>query len=104
MGIPSIGDIDGEGNLAVPGQEVPAKCPTCGRKIGEDSHKEKPKHRVSKTIKVPKQEQEDGVRLLEDSIKHLEEMMFPGRHRPPYYTIMDAINYTILNANATDFE
>jgi len=110
MELPSHGDIDGEGNLLVPGQALPSKCPRCGRKLksdrdfsGQDSP-EKPRHRVSKTIKVPKDEQEDGVQILEDAIEILEEKFNPGKHRPYYYTIMDALNFTLLNAGPDDFE
>lgn len=50
------------------------------------------------SVKVPQDEQEDGAGLWEDAISQVEEIVRPGTDgRPPYYTIMDALNYTILN-------
>ena len=53
--------------------------------------------KVNLTIKVPKDETEDGAGLFYDAVEQLEEILGHDPHRSMYYTIMDALNYTILN-------
>lgn len=65
---------------------------------------EKRRKRVTISIKVPKDEQEDGAGLLDDAVELLEgRLKGDDDPRPVYYTIMDALNFTILNADADDF-
>ena len=64
---------------------------------------EKARPRVNYTIRPPKDAQEDGVQLLEEAVETLENKINPIEPRPAYQTIMDALNYTILNADGSDF-
>lgn len=59
--------------------------------------------RTTISVKVPKDEQEDGAGLWDEAIEQLEIKMYGENGRPPYYTIMDALNYTLLNAGEDDF-
>lgn len=59
--------------------------------------------RATISIKVPQDEQEDGAGLWDEALETLEQKISGDNHRPVYYTIMDALNYTILNANEDDF-
>lgn len=57
------------------------------------------------SVRVPNDAEEDGAGLLDDAIEALETKLQGDReHRPIYYTIMAALNYTNLNADETDFE
>lgn len=47
------------------------------------------------SISVPKDELEDGAGLLDDAIEALQEKR--DDDRSPYYVLMDALNYTLLN-------
>lgn len=56
------------------------------------------------SIRVPADAGEDGAALLDEGIEELEQKISGDDHRPPYYTIMSALDYTNLNTDATDFE
>ncbi len=77
-------------------------CPKCkgtGKKPPEpEKKKEKARNRVSKSIRVPKDEQENGVEVLEDMLEQVEEILRPGeKPRSPYYTLTDALGLVIVN-------
>lgn len=61
--------------------------------------------RATISIKVPKDEREDGAGILADLVETIETMISgEGKHRPVYYTLVDALNYTLTNADETDFK
>lgn len=61
--------------------------------------------RKTVSIRVPDDAGEDGAALLDEAVEALEEKVMQGEaHRPIYYTLMSALDYTNLNADATDFE
>lgn len=76
-------------------------CPKCngrGEVVIENKLKEKARNRVSKSIRVPKDEQENGVEVLEDMLVQVEEILRPGeKPRSPYYTLTDALGLVIVN-------
>lgn len=60
------------------------------------------------SIKVPADERENGAGLLEEKVLEFEAKRgWPGGKegtpRPWYYVIAEALDYTLLNADATDF-
>lgn len=59
---------------------------------GEDRRK-----KINITLKVPKDEQEDGAGLYYDVLEQVEDMLGHDPHRSAYYTIMDALNLTLLH-------
>lgn len=77
----------------------------------EKAHKPKRKRlkgqarrqRMTVSIRVPKDEAEDGAGLLNDAIELLEAKLGHDPARPPYYTILDGLNYAILNSDESDF-
>lgn len=77
----------------------------------EKAHKPKRKRlkgearraRTTISIKVPKDEAEDGAGVLFDCIGLLESKRGFDPPRPPYYTLVDALAYTVLNAGPEDF-
>lgn len=60
------------------------------------------RQRGTVSIRVPKDELEDGAGLLEDAIAKLEDRLGYEEHRPPYYTLMDGMNFSLLNMDYTD--
>jgi len=80
--------------------------PAKGGKPKRKRHKgEARRNRKTVSIRVPDDAGEDGAALLDEGIETLEEKIMQGdAHRPIYYTLMSALDYTNLNADATDFE
>lgn len=80
--------------------------PAKGGKPKRKRHKgEARRNRKTVSIRVPDDAGEDGAALLDEGIEALEEKIMQGdAHRPIYYTLMSALDYTNLNADATDFE
>lgn len=80
--------------------------PQPGSREGKPKRKkfkgEKPRNRVSKSIRVPKDEQEDGVEILETLIDLAAEKR--GKPDvPPYYTLVDSLHFFVTNyAEGTD--
>lgn len=68
---------------------------------------EERRQRKTISLRVPDDASEDGAGLLTDLIDQLEGRIQGGdeaKHRPPYFTLCDALNFAILNANHDDFE
>lgn len=61
---------------------------------------EKRRQRKTISLRVPNDAGEDGAGLLEEAIETLEGKL--GQSRPPYWTILDGLNYAILNMDETD--
>lgn len=59
--------------------------------------------RTTISIKVPKDEAEDGAGVLFDLIETLEAKLGHDPARPVYYTIADALSYAVLNSDESDF-
>lgn len=55
------------------------------------------KARKTISIRVPNDAEEDGAGLLDEALAQLEAKLGHDPARPPYYTIMDALNYALLN-------
>lgn len=56
------------------------------------------------SLRVPDDAPEDGAALLDEAVSELEtKIKGESEHRPMYYTLMDALAYTNLNADETDF-
>lgn len=64
---------------------------------------EERRQRKTISLRVPADSGEDGAALLDELIDQLEERINPGKHRPPYHTLVDALNFTVLNAGSDDF-
>lgn len=62
------------------------------------------KKRKTISVRVPDEADENGAELLDEGVELLEEKLNPGNHRPIYFTLMAALDYTNLNADASDFE
>lgn len=58
---------------------------------------EQRRNRKTITLRVPQDEQEDGAGLWDDAIEQAEERFGYKEPRPPYYTILDALNLAILH-------
>jgi hypothetical protein len=57
------------------------------------------------SIRVPDDADEDGAALFDEAVENLEKkIMGDDDHRPIYFTLMNALDYTLLNADETDFE
>jgi hypothetical protein len=56
------------------------------------------------TIRVPNDAEEDGAGLLDEALNGMREILDQDETYPPYYCIMAALDYTLLNADATDFD
>lgn len=57
------------------------------------------------SVRVPDDADENGAELFDEAIEALEEKIMGGEERRPiYFTLMNALDYTLLNADATDFE
>jgi hypothetical protein len=65
---------------------------------------EKRRKRRTISIRVPQDEQEDGAGLLDEKFDSMRELLGQDESYPPYYVISAALDYTLLNADATDFE
>jgi hypothetical protein len=80
--------------------------PQPGSKTGRPKRKrfkgEARRNRATISVKVPQDAQEDGAGLWDEAIENLEAKISGEERRPIYYTIMDALNYTILNAGPDD--
>lgn len=57
------------------------------------------------SLRVPDDAGEDGAALMDEAVESLEEKINPDdtKRRPIYFTLMDAVNYTLLNAGPDDF-
>lgn len=56
------------------------------------------------SIRVPNDAVEDGAALLDEALEEVEAKIQGDQpHRPPYYTILNALDYVLLNADETDF-
>jgi hypothetical protein len=55
------------------------------------------------SLRVPDDAGEDGAGLLTDAIEQLEERISGEKARPPYYTLLDALSYALLNSGPEDF-
>jgi hypothetical protein len=94
-------------------QEIPdcgvhsGQCARCGVEIKSKPRQnfkgEAKRQRKTVSIRVPDDAQEDGAGLLDEAVDTLEERITQGGFRPKYHTIMDALNFTILNAGDDDF-
>ena len=64
------------------------------------------KRRKRKTIsfRVPDDEQEDGAGLLDEKAESLRKLLGQDETYPFYYVVSAAFDYTLLNADETDFE
>jgi hypothetical protein len=58
---------------------------------------EQRRRRKTITLRVPQDAQEDGAGLLDDAIEQAEDRLGYRESRPPYYTILDSLNLTILH-------
>lgn len=61
------------------------------------------KKRKTISIRVPDGADEDGAGLLDEAVGILEEKISGDNPRPVYFTIMDALAFTNLNAGPDDF-
>jgi hypothetical protein len=109
---PLYGDKDSDGSINVVDglteppveNEIVKPCSRCGGSgfvmpaREKALKKEKARNRVSKSIRVPKDKQENGVEVLEGFIEQVEEILRPGeKPRSPYYTLTDALGLVIVN-------
>jgi hypothetical protein len=83
-------------------------CARCGVEIKSKPRQnfkgEEKRQRKTVSIRVPDDAQEDGAGLLDEEVEILEtKISGPDHRRPKYHTIMDALNFTILNAGDDDF-
>lgn len=63
------------------------------------------KKRRTISIRVPDGADENGAELLDELVETLESRIVgEGKHRPIYYTLIDSLNFTVTNADATDFD
>jgi hypothetical protein len=87
--------------------EHEGKCEKCGLEIKSKPRKrfkgEARRTRSTISLKVPKDADEDGAGLLDEAVATLESKISGENPRPVYFTIMDALNYTLLNAGEDDF-
>lgn len=64
---------------------------------------EQRKQRKTVTLRVPDTAGENGAALLDEAVETLETRISGDSPRPIYFTVMDALNFTLLNAGADDF-
>lgn len=65
---------------------------------------EKRRKRRTISIRVPNDEQEDGAGLLDEKIEQMRGLLGQEDDYPPYYCISAALDFTLLNADETDFD
>ena len=88
-------------------QEHQGECARCGVEIKSKPRQnfkgEAKRERKTISLRVPDDVREDGAGLLDDAIELLESRISGDHPRPKYYTLCDALNFTILNAGEDDF-
>jgi hypothetical protein len=89
-------------------QEHQGECARCGVEIKQKPRQnfrgEAKRQRKTVSIRVPDDAQEDGAGLLDEAVEILEaKISGPDHRRPKYHTILDGLNFTILNAGDDDF-
>lgn len=65
---------------------------------------EKRRKRRTISIRVPNDEQEDGAGLLDEKMEQMRGLLGQEDDYPPYYCISAALDFTLLNADETDFD
>lgn len=95
MGVPSLGDLDGEGNAILSGREIPpceihrGTCVRCHEELEVKKRKkyqgEERRQRTTISIKVPKDAQEDGGEVWDNLLEQCQEKL--GEESPAYYTL-----------------
>lgn len=63
---------------------------------------EQRRQRLTITLRVPKDSEEDGAGLLDDLHRQVEERLGHERPRPIYYSIIDSFVFLLGNADETD--
>jgi hypothetical protein len=97
----------GERKFVQKEHEHRAACEVCGVEIKSKPRQnfkgEEKRQRKTVSIRVPDDAQEDGAGLLDENIEILEQKISGETHRPKYFTLLDALCFTILNAGDDDF-
>lgn len=88
-----IGPLDPQ-----PGSRIKHRRPKKARDVRKGDKRATERY----TIAVPKDEQEKGAELLVEGLEAIEEKLGYDPPRSKYYTMMDAINFTLANADSTD--
>lgn len=96
-------DKDAEGKWVELGELSPQPGARGGKKRKRFKG-EKRRKRKTISIRVPQDEQEDGAGLLDEKLEAMREVLGQDESYPPYYCISAALDYTLLNADGTDFE
>jgi hypothetical protein len=63
---------------------------------------EKPRHRVTKSIRAPKDAAEDGIEVLEALIEQAAEKLQADEGTPDYYILVPALYYFVANYEGSD--
>ncbi len=102
----------GLGDVSLAGETLPecgehqGTCARCGVALTKKPRPrfkgEARRNRATISIKVPKDEQEDGAALFDEGVEALREKMRRPTY-PIYNVLKSALDYTNLNADATDF-
>lgn len=101
MELPSHGDLDGEGNAVVSGQEVSpceqhnGTCLRCGEDLVVKPRKkfqgEERRQRKTISVKVPQDEQEDGAGIFDELVTQAREKLGDEGDKPVYYILVAAL-------------
>jgi hypothetical protein len=99
---------DGNKGAGAAMTEVGELQPQPGARLASKKRKrfkgEKRRKRRTISIRVPNDEQEDGAGLLDEKFDSMRELLGEDETYPPYYVISAALDYTLLNADESDFE
>lgn len=96
-------DKNAEGEWVELGELSPQPGARGGKKRKRFTGAKRRKRKVV-TIRVPNDAEEDGAGLLDEALNGMREILDQDETYPPYYCIMAALDYTLLNADETDFE
>jgi len=96
-------DKNADGEWVELGELSPQPGARGGKKRKRFTGQKRRKRKVI-TLRVPNDEQEDGAGLWDDKLNQMREMLGQDDDYPPYYCISAALDYTLLNADATDFD
>jgi len=101
MDVSSLGDLDGEGNAIVPGQEIPpcgvhrGTCVRCHTPLEVKPRKkfqgEERRQRKTISIKVPKDAQENGGAVWDSLLEQAAYKMGVDEKTPPYYILIPVL-------------
>jgi hypothetical protein len=77
------------------------KCPTCERKVPHPRAKtEKPRNKAKWSLHVPKDEQENGIDILQTLVREAAIELGRPEDCPPYFVLVEALHFFLTTPKA----